>query len=360
MKNPSPDAMLAQWHRNAIPQKWLLPGDFLNESQSQNAESFECVKSTTNYLRISETESTKVLKLRQVDDYDTPINYVPPEFRNETVRILKDWDRATCSSCYGNGNRACSSCGGDGEVTCPPEVNCSTCGGRGQVKRNCSDCGGSGTVSEKVRQLATIVETERGRAPVYRDVEERKTCPGCRGSGGDQVSCSGCRGGKVTCRKCNGSGKVTCSKCSGSGVIPCRACGAVGAVANAQIITRKFTHDVEFEHEITGLPRNQFKNDLNPGHFKRLTGRLLVDGQDQIPASSDIVRQRLTVESYEVHSAEFAYKTHPFILNLVRGDGDLEKYSASRLPFSKARMAIAGGIGVAIVVVLAIAILFLA
>ncbi len=251
--------LVADWLKEAGPVKWLLPGDFLNEVRFREDENFTCTRTTTDFLIMTERESVKTMKIRQIPQHSTDLQYEPPVFKSEKIRIL---DQTTSQTV------ACRQCSGRGQV------QCSRCNGLGEVQ--CGSCAG--------RQ---VIQTDQGP----------RGCTNCLG------------------------GLVGCPRCKRARVLSCSACDAQGYGMTARVVERKFTHRVEVVHQVPGLVENEFKNGLKAKDFSQMTGTPLIIDEYVTPDRSGVIRQRVNVERFEVHSCAFNYKDNQFHLNSVSGGG---------------------------------------
>lgn len=332
----TPDALISEWHGKAWLQRMFLPGDFLENVSKLAEENMVCRKTTMDYMVMSDQVESKALKTNDTLKYSTDEDYRPQEFKNETLKIITDAVRVRCYGCSGRGEVSCGSCSGSGEVRCDTTMNCPSCGGSGRREINCGGCGGSGQVSIAGGRFGS------------------ENCSSCGGSGKGTSSCGSCNGGKVTCSRCGGRGRVICNRCSGSGEVACGQCDGTGELVEANIITRKFKRSTTLAHQLTGLAADEFKNGLAAKHFKSPAGDL-IHQEYQTPATNDIVLQRQSIHSYDVLSHRYAFEDAEFWLNRI-SSGDGVKYAPAGLPFSRIRMAVAGGIafgGLAVVVAVA-------
>ncbi len=317
----TPDALISEWHDKAWLKRMFLPGDFLEHVSKIEEENMVCQKTTMEYLVMSDQIENKTIKDREAWKYSTDEDYRPQEFKNETLKIITDAARIRCYGCSGLGEVGCGRCSGLGEVRCDTTMNCRSCRGSGRHEVRCGGCGGAG-------------EVRFGRFT--------EKCRSCRGSGRRRSNCGSCRGGKVTCDRCGGRGRVVCDRCRGSGDVVCSDCDGAGELVEANIITRKFQRSTALTHQLTGLPADEFKNGLAEKHFKSPTGDL-INQEFQTPATSDIVLQRQSIHSYDVLSHRYSFRDAEFWLNRI-SSGNGVKYAAAGLPFSRTRMAVAGGI----------------
>ena len=317
----TPDALISEWHGKAWLKRMFLPGDFLEQVSKVEEENMVCHKTTVEYLVMSDQVENKTIKDRETGKYSTDEDYRPQEFKNETLKIITDAVRVRCYGCAGLGEVSCGRCSGSGEERCDTTMDCPSCKGSGRREVSCGRCGGAG-------------EVHVGRFP--------EKCSSCRGSGKRRSDCGSCRGGKVPCSRCGGRGSVVCDRCRGSGEVVCGQCDGAGELVEANIITRKFQRSTALTHQLTGLPADEFKNGLAEKHFKSPTGDL-VHQEFQTPATNDIVLQRRSIHSYDVLSHRYSFRDVEFWLNRISSSNGV-KYAATGLPFSRTRMAVAGGI----------------
>ncbi len=342
----NPDALISEWHGKAWLKRMFLPGDFLENVSKLAEENMVCRKTTMDYLVMSDQVESKALKTKDARKYSTDEDYRPQEFKKETLKIITDAVRVRCYGCSGLGEVSCGHCAGSGEVRCDTMMNCRSCGGSGKSFQSCASCGGSGKIN-------------RGYQGRYGHVDNYESCSPCWGSGKRDQDCLMCSNGKVTCDRCGGRGRVVCDRCSGSGEVVCGQCDGSGELVEANIITRKFERSTTLTHQLSGLAADEFKNGLAEKHFKSPTGDLIHE-EFQTPATNDIVLQRQSIHSYDVLSHRYSFKGAEFWLNRISSGNGL-KYAPAGLPFSRTRMAVAGGVllGIALAAVAAVSVLTL-
>ncbi len=318
------DDLLQEWHKKAWLKRMLLPSDFMTGASVVGSENLVCRKTTMQYLNMNDQVEAKTMKGSEAGKYSTDVNYRPPEFKNETIKILNNAATVRCDVCSGRGDVTCGNCSGRGETACSPTQRCGRCRGSGHSRGKCYQCNGRGKVDQ-----AGIFNTNKER------------CMTCSGSGKAMGPCDRCGArGETICDRCRGSGIATCDSCKGSGLLACARCGATGELVQGNVITRKFSHTTERSHQLTGLAVDEFKNGLDGKHFKSMTGDL-VSEDFQTPASSDIVLQQRRVHRYDVISRRYSFNDGEFCLNRIT-TSDGMKYVTSGLPFSGIKAGIAG------------------
>ena len=116
----------------------------------------------------------------------------------------------------------------------------------------------------------------------------------------------------MTCERCSGSGLVTCSRCAGAGVL-----------GRGNLVTRKFSYSQEWEYQLSGLAKNEFKNGLKGKHFRPVEGDL-VSNEFQSPRKPETVLERKGVHTYNVLSREYSYKEKQFHRNQITSSGNMK------------------------------------
>ena len=309
MGSPEADAILDGWHSKSIIERWLLPRDFRSEVQSgDTVDQFDCIRYTTKYLTVSERESTRTLKPKDRMKYRTSYDYVPADFKNETVHVILDEADVNCHTCHGRGT-----------VDCPREVVCQSCRGIGEVQEQCRHCTGSG-----------IIIVQNG------DRVQRVRCRHCT-DGIYSGKCTRCMSPFGTAH--GSTGRVTCPKCNGSGELPCRRCASEGFLIQARILTRKFSSRTDVAYQVDGAEGSKFRNGVKRHHFWRLKGNLLSDKIDDNPDIPSVIRRQETIDAYDVSTATFTYKGKPFTVTAIEGDTGRKKYITSKVPFAKKKLA---------------------
>ena len=306
----SQDSVFKEWHRRAYLQRLFLPQDFARNVSAVYEESLVCRMTTNEYLFMRDQAKRVTLKTKESKKYSTDKDYRPQGFKSETLTIFTGGAETQCSPCRGNGTFAC-----------PPKSKCGKCKGTGRedVDR-CTLCDGRGKVAAS-------------RGNWY---GRERNCSFCRGTGKRYDTCYTCDGsGSVTCRTCRGSGRKECDTCDGS-----------GQVVKGQVVTRKFSPETEYEYQLSGLERNEFKNGLDANHFRTMEGDL-VSSEFQPAPDPETVLQRTSVHSYGVLSCQYTYRDSQFHLNQITSSNGA-RLVASGLPFSKLKIAVAGLVPIAI------------
>ena len=309
MGYPEADAILDGWHSKSIIERWLLPRDFRSEVQSSDTvDQFDCIRYTTKYLTVTERQSTRTLKPKDLMKYRTSPEYVPADFKNETVHVIRGKADVNCHTCHGRGT-----------VDCPREVECQPCRGTGKVQAQCRYCTGSGFVTVRNGNLEQLERCRRCSNGIYR---------------GDCIRCMSPHGARH-----GSTGWVTCPRCNGSGELPCRSCGSEGYLVQVIILTRKFSNRTDTAYYVDGAEVNKFRNGVKRHHFWRLKGNLLSDKIDDNPDIPGVIRLQEIIESYDIRTATFIYKEKPFTVTVIEGDRGRKKYIASKVPFAKKKLA---------------------
>ncbi len=315
--------LLEDWLRKSWLRRIFLPGDFLEQVGEVGSENLVCQKTATEYLTMSEQVETKTVRGSDAGKYSTNINYLPQEFKNETIKIITN-----------NMDVGCGECSGRGAVACPTTMRCGECKGSGQRsgrREECTQCDGNGEVKQ-----AGFMNFSKER------------CMTCSGSGKRMVT--------GPCGRCGGRGQEICNKCNGSGSVSCGQCEGLGKLVQGDFITRKFSCLKELTYQLSGLGENEFKNGLAGEHFKSMAGDEIRQ-EFQTPSYADTVLQRETVHSYDVLSHHYVYRDEPFCLNRITSAVAL-KYVASGVPLSKVKVAVIGALA-SVVAVSAAALLVL-
>ena len=292
------DGPLADWHKKHWLHGLLLPGDFLEQIKSVKRETFPCHRFTTRYLTLRERVRRKNLRVREACQFSTDMDYVPPGFRSQRLRVIQSSRDVRCGNCNGHGQLRC-----DVEMTCP------SCRGSGRVQEPCGFCWSSGKESDGTR------------------------CSHCS-NGTRTVDCDRCRG------LWGSNGKVTCDRCRGTGYLRCDRCDGLGILVEAAIVTKNFSHSVATEFQIEGLQSNHFKNGLTGRHFKSIKGAPEFQRFTE-PEGPYTIRQQLTGHLFTVDSCIYNYNDRLFFINRITSKTD-SRVVACRLPWSKLRIGVAG------------------
>lgn len=318
--NTSADELLEEWLEQAWLRRKFMPGNFLDQVSLVSTENLVCHKTTNEYMVMNDQVETKTVRDREVGNYSGDINYLPPEFKDETIKIM-----------YNDRDVSCNNCSGRGQVPCPTTMECKTCQGTGQVNEKCWNCDGRGEyVSSRTEYRRDPGVFFRGSADS--EFEHKQRCYECRGRGRLPERCSGC----------GASGQVVCSRCNGAGEVLCKQCEGKGQLVEGEIITRKFSCSRELTYQLSGLGENEFKNGLDGNHFKSLEGNLIYQ-EFETPADPDTVLERKSVHSYDVLSHHYTYRDSPFSLNRITS-GSALKYVASGVPLSGSKTSVAGAV----------------
>ena len=305
----SRDKVFEEWHRRAFLQRLFLPSDFAQNVSAVSKENMVCHMTTNECLFMRDQAKRMTVKKNEVKKYSTDEDYRPQEFKDETLTIFTGATETRCSPCYGNGTFAC-----------PTTSKCSKCKGTGRedVDR-CTICDGKGKV-------------EASRGSWY---GRERNCTFCRGTGKRYERCY----------TCDGTGTVTCSTCRGTGSKNCDTCDGNGKVVRGQLVTRKFSAETEYEYQVSGLDKNEFKNGLEPKHFRSISGDP-VSSEFQATSDPETVLKRSSLHTFDVLSCAYSYRDEQFHLNQISSDCNT-KLVATGLPLSKIRLAVAGIVPVA-------------
>ena len=352
------DVVLEGWYQRARLRRLFLPGDFRDRLTPVATENLTCLKTTRDSLDITgETVQTNAfITGDDASRCETDPNYVPPEFKNQTVKILPAGVRADCEFCSQGGWNPCS-----------PDMDCLRCRGVGAEQvviytvTTYTDVRYGGRVRSGTKTIERRL-TEHGSRP--RNVEDYrlevigKRCGDCRGTGQTGVTvcrtCSGHGNASIPCKRCQGGRTETCNQCDGTGRLTCEVCHGAGYAMQGDVITRTYRHTAERTYQLDDLVAGEFKNGLSENSFTSLQGDL-VSQVTLAPSNPDTVSMQESVHSYDVDSRRYEYKDAEVCLNRISsGSGD-EEYVASGLPVSWLKAGIAAAlVGVPVLAVAAV------
>ena len=340
---------LARWYsKQNLLRKLLAPGNFPGEAQLIRTEQFTCRRATTDFLKFSQTETTTELTLRDRQQYPNDVrllDYIPADFKNETVRVITNEREVNCSDCRGQGQtycppaEECGRCSGGGGSACYPEMICPTCDGTRLVV--CRRCRGGGRTTDAMDRWHTCSACG-GRG--------RWSCGTCLSQFGvpiGRVTCDLCMGSSwQECSRCSGRGELVCNICKGRGYLNCLKCDADGRMVYAGMVTNTFSHTRDAQFLAVDGDSNNLKNGVASHHFVSMHGKML-QNEYQNPGRQDVVKQRLQVEDFDVSSYSFQYDGKRFFLNQIKNaNGSPLEFATIRLPVSVKRISLASGVAV--------------
>lgn len=341
-------SILDRWYRKqSLVRKLFAPGNFRSVTEIVGVENFTCRRATTDFLRFSQSESAEELTLQDRARYSndvTLLDYMPTDFKNETVQVVVDEQLVNCRSCSGQGRNPCppyircQRCAGQGGRPCDPEMACRTCSGTRQVV--CSRCQGNGRISEILGDVWHTCPRCRGRG--------KWSCGNCLSQFGvpiGRVRCDMCMGsGWEQCARCGGGGELVCSDCKGQGYLLCQRCDASGQMVYAGIVTNTFTPTRSVQFLPQSKNPNGLKNGIASHHISSMPGKM-VSSEYQNSTREDVVLQKLMVEDFDVSSHQFQYLSQRFFVNHIMGaNGRGVEVADTKLPLSGKKIAIVLGI----------------
>ncbi len=307
--------------------RWLLPEDLLEATEFVGHEAFYPERITTDYLGRKVSEKSEEVTKDRWGEYELnpqDLEYVPDEFKKETITAVTSGLVHDCGSCGGQGRTGCPP-----TENCPTYVRCRNCSGRGVQVVSCVTCDGDGTTTYTTQDF---------------DIRTRR-CRSCGGSGEEaRYRCQPCDGdGSLVCGTCGGRGQVLCRKCGGRGYLECKKCGTHGQLLKVRIVTHSFSP--RSKESFQGLAKG-----LSPKEFSGLSGRL-VGEQEQTPESVGDVRQRQSTERFQVDSFRYQCGDHGFFLNLLSGVEAYERvHYSGGLPLSDRSVRVLGTLAIALVI----------